>query len=51
VVDDSVSIWRSRFTGLSDSTANEEIQWVIVDGFLLYWDKVMILFISLKPPE
>jgi len=39
VAEDSIPTWRSRISELSDSTASEEIQWVIVDGFLLYWDK------------
>ncbi|KAF9512139.1 hypothetical protein BS47DRAFT_1330451 [Hydnum rufescens UP504] len=37
--DDTLSTWRTRFSELDNSAAGEEIQWVIVDGFLLYWDK------------
>ena len=34
--------WRSTFTTIVDESRkrNEDVVWALVDGFLLYWDKV-----------
>ena len=44
-IDDSVfQKWKARFERIEEESRakGEEVKWVIVDGFLLYWHQVSI---------
>lgn len=55
-VDDSARIrWKEEFERLKKENEGEQVLWVLVDGFLLYWHKVcrpriLVLNVKFKDP-
>lgn len=48
---DMIAAWKGKFEGMRMELEGkgEKVVWVIVDGFLLYWDKVRIRTTTLAP--
>jgi nicotinamide/nicotinate riboside kinase len=49
VASDTVQRWRDVFTKIQEERkqAGEAIVWVLVDGFLLYWDQVRAKLVAI----